>query len=120
MSGLEITVIVAGLLIGYWLVSMMTQKKRSVRKQPGFAEEAFKEPTKPDAQDVSPSWSQVLQVDENASLEEIRQAYKTQISQYHPDKVAALGVELQLLADKKSKEISQAYRTALKLHGLEP
>lgn len=120
MSGLEITVIVAGLLIGYWLVSSVTQKKRSAREQPGFSEGTFTEQSKPVATDVNASWSQILQVGENASLEDIRRAYKTQISQYHPDKVAALGVELQLLAEKKSKEITQAYRTALKLHGLEP
>lgn len=120
MSGLEITVIVAGLLIGYWLVSMATKKNRSAREQSGPSENVFKKQTKPVAEDINGSWSHVLQVSENASLEEIRKAYKTQISQYHPDKVAALGVELQQLADKKSKEIGHAYRTALQLHGREP
>jgi DnaJ like chaperone protein len=36
------------------------------------------------------------------------------MSQYHPDKVATLGQELQDLATQKSQQISAAYREALK------
>ena len=40
------------------------------------------------------------------------------MGQYHPDKVAGLGVELRALAERKSKEISGAYRQAMREHGV--
>jgi len=45
-----------------------------------------------------------------ASISDIKDAYKKLISQYHPDKVANLGPELQLLAQKKTKDINEAYQ----------
>ena len=38
-------------------------------------------------------------------------------SQYHPDKVASLGPELRELAERKSREITQAYREVMRAHG---
>ena len=40
---------------------------------------------------------------------EIERAYKVKISQYHPDKVAQMGIEIRELAEAKSKEINAAY-----------
>ncbi len=40
---------------------------------------------------------------------QIRKAYKEKMSQYHPDKVSQLGVEIRELADRKSKQINKAY-----------
>jgi DnaJ like chaperone protein len=59
----------------------------------------------------------VLGVDPNASVEEIRQAYRLLISQYHPDRVATLGDELKALAERKSKDITRAYREAMNVRG---
>ncbi len=42
-------------------------------------------------------------------MEEIRAAYLMRISEYHPDKVAALGKEIREVAERKSKEINVAY-----------
>ena len=52
----------------------------------------------------------VLGVDQNASQEEIKKAYRQLVNKYHPDKVAHLGDEFQKLADKRFKEIQQAYQ----------
>ena len=41
--------------------------------------------------DQTAPWSLVLDVSADASMEEIRAAYLKRISEYHPDKVAALG-----------------------------
>lgn len=41
---------------------------------------------------------------------ELTQAYRSLIMQYHPDRVAGLGAELRELADKKAKEINEAYK----------
>jgi DnaJ-domain-containing protein 1 len=51
----------------------------------------------------------VLGIGKNASQEEIKQAYKRLAGKYHPDKVSHLGVEFQALAEKRFKEIQEAY-----------
>jgi len=53
---------------------------------------------------------QVLGVDRTASQEAIRAAYRSRMKEYHPDKVAHLGSELQDLAHAKSQQIERAYR----------
>lgn len=52
----------------------------------------------------------VLGVESSASADELRTAYRQRLSQYHPDKVAGLGLELQELARKKTEAIIAAYR----------
>jgi len=43
------------------------------------------------------------------TLDKLGKAYRTQISKYHPDKVASLADEFKILAETKSKEINEAY-----------
>jgi hypothetical protein len=52
----------------------------------------------------------VLGLPKGAGVEDIKKAYKTLISQYHPDKVSTLGIDLQNLAKKKAQEINEAYQ----------
>jgi restriction system protein len=52
----------------------------------------------------------VLGVSHHASAEEIRAAYHREMVNYHPDKVAHLGKELQELAKTKTQEINRAYQ----------
>ncbi len=52
---------------------------------------------------------EILGIDASASEEEIHAAYRTRMHEYHPDKVAHLGEELQKLAHRKAVEIQQAY-----------
>jgi len=52
---------------------------------------------------------EILSIDFSASGEEIRAAYRTRMQEYHPDKVAHLGEELQKVAHRKTVEIQQAY-----------
>ena len=54
---------------------------------------------------------QVLGVSRQDNLEEIKKRYKELIRQYHPDKVAHLGSELQELAHQKAIEIKQAWES---------
>ena len=51
----------------------------------------------------------ILGVSSTATAEEIKTAYRNKIKQYHPDKVANLGKELQDVARKKSSEVNRAY-----------
>jgi DnaJ-domain-containing protein 1 len=55
----------------------------------------------------------VLGVKKGASQDEIKKAYLYLMSQYHPDKVAHLGEEIQKLAKNKSQEINLAYHNLI-------
>jgi DnaJ-domain-containing protein 1 len=52
----------------------------------------------------------VLGVAPSASWEAIRAAYRARMNEYHPDKVAHLGEDLQKLAHRKAQEIQRAYQ----------
>jgi hypothetical protein len=51
----------------------------------------------------------ILGVGKNASADEIKKAYRRLVNTYHPDKVSHMGEEFQQLAEKKFKEIQEAY-----------
>ena len=104
MSSIEFLVVLLCLYVGYWIVSKLMAGK----PQP-----------KPEEADASPAWHDVLNVSPQATVDEIRSAYKTLMSQYHPDKVASLGEELRALAERKSKEITGAFRQAMQSRGMD-
>lgn len=52
----------------------------------------------------------VLGVGKNASPDDIKSAYRRLAAKYHPDKVAHLGEEFRVLAEKRFKEIQEAYQ----------
>ena len=51
----------------------------------------------------------VLDLDRNASQDEIKKAFRQLSNKYHPDKVSHLGDEFKELAEKRFKEIQEAY-----------
>ncbi len=53
---------------------------------------------------------EVLGIPHSASSEAIQAAYRAQMQQYHPDKVAHLGEDLQKLATEKTQQIQRAYK----------
>lgn len=63
---------------------------------------------------IAERWFLILEVSQSATRAEIERAYKVKISQYHPDKVAQMGIEIRELAEAKSKEINAAYDYALR------
>lgn len=52
----------------------------------------------------------VLGIAPTASRDAIQSAYRARMQEYHPDKVAHLGEELQRLALEKSQQIQRAYQ----------
>jgi uncharacterized membrane protein YkvA (DUF1232 family) len=52
---------------------------------------------------------EVLGVAKGASMDEIKNAYRKLANKYHPDKVTYLGDEFKELANKRFKEIQEAY-----------
>ena len=64
---------------------------------------------KPAPQAVSISPWHALKLSTGASRSRIQGAYRHMIQKYHPDKVAEMGTEIRQLAERKAKEINQAY-----------
>ncbi len=52
----------------------------------------------------------VLGIPRNATSDAIKRAYHARMQEYHPDKVAHLGEELQQVALEKTKQIQRAYQ----------
>ncbi len=133
MTLLQIIIIVAGLFVGYLLVSYMLSPgtgdddKHSC-PPPNARKAADNVGERPRAwawHDASTSpppastrtWYQTLGVNESASREEIERAYRQQISQYHPDKVATLGEDIRRVAEARTKEINAAHDIAMRSAG---
>lgn len=60
----------------------------------------------------------ILEVEESASDDEIKKAYRRMAMKYHPDKVHHLGPEFQKDAQEKFKKISEAYEEIKKNRGI--
>ena len=118
MSLTEGLAIFVGLVVGYWVVSAMMSGKATSNalRQPDVDRSQAGPLDNPDTRTQSKSWNTVLGVLPNATTVEIRSAYRQQMSQHHPDKVASLGVELRMFSEGKAKEITEAYRQALHEH----
>lgn len=61
---------------------------------------------------------QILEVDKNASDEEVKKAYKKMAVKHHPDKVSSLGPDVQKAAEEKFKKISEAFDKIKKERGI--
>ena len=67
--------------------------------------------------DVNGSYT-VLEIHPKVTDKDVKIAYRKMATKYHPDKVAHLGEELKLLADKKFKSVNKAYQTIKKERGI--
>jgi hypothetical protein len=59
------------------------------------------------------TWFAVLGLSSAATVEDVRQAYKTLIKQNHPDRVHDMAPVFRALAEAETKKINAAYRQAL-------
>jgi len=60
---------------------------------------------------VAKAFYQLLEVPPDASLDDIKSAFRREIAKYHPDKVQHLGKEFQEIAANKAAELTRAYKT---------
>jgi uncharacterized membrane protein YkvA (DUF1232 family) len=104
-----------GALVGlYWYLRRLRMARGSQTAHGDFRStphgEKMSKDTHSEADSVAAEdpW-QVLHLAPGASPEQIHAAYKEQLLQYHPDRVAHLGEELQRLAHRKTLAINQAY-----------
>ena len=64
------------------------------------------------------TYARILGLKGKVTREEIRQRYRELTKQYHPDLVATLGPELKQTAERKMKEINQAFEFYRKKYGV--
>ncbi len=60
----------------------------------------------------------ILGIDENASDEEVKKAFREMAKKNHPDRVSSLGEEVRKAAEKKFQEINAAYEQIKKQRGM--
>jgi DnaJ like chaperone protein len=120
MTENQLAVILFGVPAGYWIVSKCFERSRDPVKAKRPLGQPEREEKRPRPEQPAPkeTWSEVLGISSSAGIDEIRHAYRRMITQYHPDKVASLGLELRELAELKSKQITMAYREAMRMRGI--
>ncbi len=59
----------------------------------------------------------ILEIDKNATEDEIKRAYRKMAKKYHPDKVIHLGKEHQVGAEEKFRQVQAAYEQLQKERG---
>lgn len=57
------------------------------------------------------TYYQLLEIQQTATADDIKHAFRREIAKYHPDKVHHLGPEFQAIARAKASELTQAYKT---------
>jgi DnaJ-domain-containing protein 1 len=130
MGWLEFAVVVGCGLVGFIIVNAVIdarrakaegqQKDSDAKKQnSGSKEEDTNKKNDDQQRRTNPprAWWETLNVDQNASTEHIKSAFRKEISKYHPDRVEGLGVELRELADRMAKEVNHAYTLAKQQRG---
>jgi DnaJ like chaperone protein len=60
----------------------------------------------------------ILELDSNATMSEIKTAYRKMAKKYHPDKVLHLGKEHQKGAEEKFRKVQEAYEQLQKEKGI--
>lgn len=60
----------------------------------------------------------ILGIDSSASDDDLEQAYRRRISEYHPDRVANAAEEIRELAGQRAREINVAYEELKRQRGL--
>jgi DnaJ-domain-containing protein 1 len=130
MGWLEFAVVVGCGLVGFIIVNAVIdarrakaegqQKDSDAKKQNSGSKEEDTNKKNDDRQrrtNPPRAWWETLNVDQNASTEQIKTAFRKEISKYHPDRVEGLGVELRELADRMAKEVNHAYTLAKQQRG---
>ncbi len=98
--------------LALWWASRMKRAYQTRSTSSGYARREQKAPGREEAAEKDPY--KILDLERGASEQEIKAAYKSLATQYHPDKVQHLGKEFQELAHKKFVAIQKAYDALMK------
>jgi DnaJ like chaperone protein len=112
MSSNDWYVVIVLALVGYWGTSAAI---RFFKKENDWtsAQSTRDERASP-PEGGEGAWHLVLDLPANASMDEVKAAYKRKVSMYHPDKVSSMGPEFNEIAQSKTKQINAAYDEAIR------
>lgn len=116
MTAYEITIVVGGMILGYYLVTIFITGNSDTSTRDSATTDSALPPVRSVPEEHDPeNWHLILEIAENSTREQISDAYKSKIHQYHPDKVAHMGIELRELALLRTQQINAAYNYAMKI-----
>ena len=109
--GLLCMIIMSPLLLLQFLLSapQIFNKKTNENKTEEPPEFERNSTTTEEFESKTPSPYDLIGVSSDASLDEIKKAYKAKMSMNHPDKLASLDPELQKVATQRTVAIKEAY-----------
>lgn len=112
MSGLELSIAAVAFILGYIAISAAWPKKKEAAPE----ERPKNSGGGPSTAGGAPpqAWHEVMGVPRSANAVELQAAYRVLMSQYHPDKVAQLGPELQRTAHEMTQRINGAYEEGMR------
>lgn len=84
--------------------SYQSQSRQQNRRTYERPSNASRHPT-----NIRDFYCEILGIEEGAAMSDIKKTYRQMVAKYHPDKVQHLGPEFQDLAEKKIKELNEAY-----------
>lgn len=100
--------LVIGLILGHlWDMGVLTGSARPRPERPS-----------PPAAPADGDPYAVLGIASSAADDELEQAYRRLMSEYHPDRVANAAAEIREIADRRAREINQAYDHIKRQRGL--
>jgi DnaJ-domain-containing protein 1 len=116
MTPWQVAIIVGCAVIGFIVVSLIVEAagwKAKPADRPGndFGNGSSRSGDEPARQ---ATWFEVLGVQPTASIDEIKAAFRQRARQYHPDRVEGLGPELREIAEKRMKQLNEAYNCAVR------
>ena len=59
-------------------------------------------------------WFKILEIEKNASDEEIKKAHRKMVIKYHPDKLQCVSEDIVKLAEEKFRLVQDAYEHIMK------
>ena len=83
------------------------RKKQKENKSEEQPEEPSKNQDIPNLKELH--YGKILELEDLNDAEAIKASYRKKIAQYHPDRVRAMGPEIRDVAEKKAKEVNEAY-----------
>ena len=104
----KITFFITFLFCSGFIGCLGEEPEPSPGQEEAETEDTTTEPETPPDQDEE-DCAKILGLVGNYTLEDAKSAYRPLLAQYHPDKVALMGDEIREVAERKAKEINEAY-----------
>lgn len=108
----EILIILAVIYYALLIERIIARKRKGYSAEPSEKGGKRREQEAGSAEDQNHDPYEILQVDRNATRDELASAYRKIAKMYHPDRIAGLAPEYREIAEQKMKLINAAYRSA--------